>query len=176
MENKPQICPYCNESLVIEKDYSFEIVEKNKSHFDLKNTRKRFFYICQKCQSTVGEIKEDKVEWVSQEEANKRLKWIEENRTIQIKNDKQKMKDKLFKNLRNVFDMGAVFSGITVSDEAIKKALDGNGAMCEALIAIIKERIEWWKECDINKALYAQEFYVYFERFIKEIENVENKG
>ena len=87
MKNKPLICPYCNEKLVLEHDYSFEIVDKNKSHFDLKNTRKRFFYICQKCQYTVGEIKEDKVEWVSQEEANKRLKLIEENRKIKIKKE-----------------------------------------------------------------------------------------
>lgn len=86
MKNKPQICPYCNESLLLEHDYSFEIVDKNKSHFDLKNTRKRFFYICQKCQFTVGEINEDKVNWVSQEEAKERLEWIEKNRKIKKEN------------------------------------------------------------------------------------------
>ena len=80
MENKPQICPYCNESLILEHDYSFEIVDKNKSHFDLKNTNKRFFYICQKCQSTVGEIKEDKVEWVSKKEAIRRKKIKQTNK------------------------------------------------------------------------------------------------
>ena len=85
-------------------------------------------------------------------------------------------KGKLFNNLRDLLDMGAEFSGITVSDESIKKALDGNGATCVALLAIINERIEWWKECDINKAMYAQEVYGNFERFIKEIENAENKG
>lgn len=82
-------------------------------------------------------------------------------------------KDKLFKNLRNVLDMGAEFSGITVSDEAIKKALDGNGAMCEALLLIINERIEWWIECDINKALYAKEIYDRLESFY-EMENCKN--
>lgn len=83
------------------------------------------------------------------------------------------MKDKLFKNLRNVLDMGADFSGITVSDNAIKKALDGNGAMCEALLSIINERIERWKECDINKLLYAKEIYDRLEIFYDE-ENTEN--
>lgn len=77
-------------------------------------------------------------------------------------------KDKLFKNLRNVLDMGAEFSGITVSDEAIKKALGGNGAMCEALLVIINERIEWWIKCDINKALYAKEIYDRLESFYDE--------
>ena len=74
-------------------------------------------------------------------------------------------KDKLFKNLRNVLDMGAKFSGITVSNEAIEKALDGNGAMCEALIAIINERIEYWIACDISKALYAKGIYDRLESF-----------
>jgi hypothetical protein len=83
------------------------------------------------------------------------------------------MKDKLFKNLRNVLDIGAEFSGITVSDEAIEKALGGNGAMCEALLAIINERIEWWIECDINKALYAKEIYDKFESYYEEI--IENE-
>ena len=80
--------------------------------------------------------------------------------------------DKLFNSLREVFDMGAEFSGITVSDEAIKKALDGNGAMCEALLLIINERIERWIECDINKALYAKEIYDRLESFYdKECDN-----
>ena len=83
------------------------------------------------------------------------------------------IKGKLFKNLRDLLDMGADFSGITVSDKAIKKALDGNGAMCEALLAIINERIEWWIECDINKALYAKEIYDRLESFY-EMENCEN--
>lgn len=84
------------------------------------------------------------------------------------------MKDKLFKNLRNVFDMGADFSGITVSDEAIEKALRGNGTMCEVLLLIIYERIEWWMECDINKALYAKEIYDIFNSYY-ETEITENE-
>lgn len=84
------------------------------------------------------------------------------------------MKDKLFKNLRNVFDMGAAFSGITVGDEAIYKALRGNVFMCEALLAIINERIEWWIECDINKALYAKEIYDIFNSYY-ETEITENE-
>ena len=88
-------------------------------------------------------------------------------------------KDKLFKNLRNVFDMGADFSGISVSDYAIniaiRRAKKGNFRLYKVLLEIIAERIEWWKECDINKAMYAQEVYGNFERFIKEIENAENK-
>jgi hypothetical protein len=75
------------------------------------------------------------------------------------------IKGKLFKNLRDLLDMGAEFSGITVSDEAIKKALDGNGAMCEALLFIINERFEWWIKCDINKAIYAKEIYDRLENF-----------
>lgn len=75
------------------------------------------------------------------------------------------IKGKLFKNLRDLLDMGAAFSGITVSDEAIEKALGGNGDMCEALLAIINERIEWWILCDINKALYAKGIYDRFESF-----------
>lgn len=108
MENKPKICPYCNESLIIEKDYSFEIVDKNKSNFDLKNTRKRFFYICQKCQNTVGEIKEDKVEWVSQQEAKERLKWIEEKRTIKIKTENNENDDNWIWLLR-LLDIASLF-------------------------------------------------------------------
>ena len=84
------------------------------------------------------------------------------------------MKDKLFNNIRNLLDMGAEFSGITVSDEAIEKALGGNGAMCEALLAIINERIEWWIECDINKALYAKEIYDRFNSYY-ETEITENE-
>lgn len=83
------------------------------------------------------------------------------------------MKDKLFKNLRNVLDMGAEFSGITVSDEAIERALGGNGTMCEVLLSIINERIEWWIECDINKALCAKEIYDILENYYEEI--IENE-
>lgn len=83
------------------------------------------------------------------------------------------IKGKLFKKLRDLLDMGAEFSGITVSDKAIKKALDGNGAMCEALLAIINERIEWWIECDINKVLYAKEIYDILENYYEEI--IENE-
>ena len=108
MKNKPSICPYCNEKLVLEHDYSFEIVDKNKSHLDLRNTRKRFFYICQKCQHTVGEIKEDKVEWVSQQEAKERLKWIEENRTIKIKTENNENDDSWIWLLR-LLDIASLF-------------------------------------------------------------------
>lgn len=84
------------------------------------------------------------------------------------------MKGKLFNNIRNLLDMGAEFSGIIVSDEAIEKALGGNGAMCEALLAIINERFEWWIECDINKALYAKEIYDRFNSYYEtEIEENE---
>ena len=83
------------------------------------------------------------------------------------------MKGKLFNNIRNLLDTGAEFSGITVSDKAIEKALGGNCAMCEALLAIINERIEWWIECDINKALYAREIYDIFEKYYEEI--IENE-
>ena len=79
MNNKPKICPYCNEELGIEKEYSLEIIDKDKSHFDLKNTKKEIFYVCKNCQLTVGEIKQDKVDWVSKEEALKRKKIIYEN-------------------------------------------------------------------------------------------------
>lgn len=75
------------------------------------------------------------------------------------------IKDKLFKNLRDLLDMCADFSGITVSNDAIEKALGGNGAMCEALLAIINERIEYWIACDINKSLYAKEIYDRLESF-----------
>ena len=91
---------------------------------------------------------------------------------------KNKRIDKLKRCLRNVFDMGANFSGIIVSDEAIelaiKRAEKGNIRLYKVLLEIIAERIEWWKECDINKAKYAQEVYGIFERFIKE--NGENDG
>lgn len=83
------------------------------------------------------------------------------------------MKAKLFINIRNVLDMGADFSGITVSDKAIEKALGGNCAMCEVLLTIINERIKWWMECDINKALYAKEIYDIFEYYYEEI--IENE-
>lgn len=86
-----------------------------------------------------------------------------------------KMKDKLFNNIRNLLDMGAKFSGITVSNEAIEKALDGNGAMYEALLSIINERIEYWLICDINKALYAKEIYDRLESYYNEKENTKNE-
>ena len=78
MKNKPKTCQYCGEELVLEEDYSFEIIDENKSQFDLANARKRFFYLCKNCQFTVGEVKQDKVEWVSKEEAFRRKKEIYE--------------------------------------------------------------------------------------------------
>lgn len=82
--------------------------------------------------------------------------------------------DKLKRCLRNVFDMGADFSGIIVSDEAIelaiKRAEKGNLRLCKVLLAIAEERIEWWKECDINKYWYAKEVYEHLEIFCKEKE------
>ena len=78
MIDKPEICPYCNEKLGIEKEYSLEIIDKDKSNFDLKNTKYRYFYNCKNCNFTVGEIKQDKVEWVSNEEAFRRKKIIYE--------------------------------------------------------------------------------------------------
>lgn len=76
MKNKPNNCPYCNEYLVLKLDYCYEVIDKNKSHFDLKNTRKRFFYTCNNCGFTVGELKQDKIDWVSKEEASRRKKYI----------------------------------------------------------------------------------------------------
>lgn len=85
-------------------------------------------------------------------------------------------REKLFNDLRNVLNMGATYSGVAVSDKAINQALDGNCYIFKSLISIIAEHIKWWNECDINKAMYAQEVYGNFERFIKENENAENKG
>ena len=93
--------------------------------------------------------------------------------------------DRLKYGLRNVFDSGEVFSGISVSDEtiniAIKRAEKGNIRLCKVLMEILKERIEWWKECDINKYWYAKEVYEDLENFYKEneikadlVEKVEN--
>ena len=79
MNNKPKICPYCNEELELLQDYYWKIIDKNKSHFDLKNARRQFFYICKYCEQTVGNINEDKVDWVSKEEAFIRKKTIYEN-------------------------------------------------------------------------------------------------
>lgn len=76
MKNKPKTCQYCGEELVLEIDYSFVIIDENKSHFDLKNTRKRCFYNCNNCGFTVGEVKQDKIDWVSKEEAFRRKKYI----------------------------------------------------------------------------------------------------
>lgn len=84
--------------------------------------------------------------------------------------------DTLKYGLRNVFDSGEVFSGISVSDETINVAIDkGNMRLCKVLMEIVKERIEWWKECDINKYWYAKEVYEDLENFYKENENVKNK-
>ena len=80
MKNKPNNCPYCNEYLVLKLDYCYEVIEIDKPNFDLKNMRKRFFYICKNCQFTVGEIKQDKVEWISKEEALKRKKCMGDNK------------------------------------------------------------------------------------------------
>ena len=100
---------------------------------------------------------------------------------LQVKIDGEwKELEKIEYHLQNVFKMGEVFSGISVSDYAIdvaiKRAKKGNFRLYKVLLEIIAERIEWWKECDINKAMYAQEVYGNFERFIKENENAENKG
>lgn len=80
--------------------------------------------------------------------------------------------EKLKYRLHSVFNMGEVFSGISVSDYAIdmaiKRAKKGNFCLYKVLLEIIAERIEWWKECDINKAIFAQEVYKEFERYIKE--------
>ena len=76
MKNKPNNCPYCNEYLVLKLDYCYEVIDKDKPNFDLKNTRKRFFYICNNCGLTVGEVKQDKIDWVSKEEAFRRKKYI----------------------------------------------------------------------------------------------------
>jgi hypothetical protein len=100
---------------------------------------------------------------------------------LQVKIDgERKELEKVKYLLQNVFKMGEVFSGISVSDYAIdiaiKRAKKGNFRLYKVLLEIIAERIEWWKDCDINKAKYAQEVYGNFERFIKEIENAENKG
>ena len=88
--------------------------------------------------------------------------------------------EKVKYHLQNVFKIGEVFSGISVSDyaidTAIKRAKKGIFRLYKVLLEIIAERLEWWKECDINKAMDAQEVYENFERFIKEIENAENKG
>lgn len=85
--------------------------------------------------------------------------------------------EKMKFRLHGVFNMGEVFSGISVSDYAIdiaiKRAKKGNFRLYKVLLEIIAERIEWWKECDINKAMYAQEVYKEFERYIKE--NCENE-
>lgn len=91
--------------------------------------------------------------------------------------------DKMKYGLRNVFDIGEVFSGISVSDEAInvaiKKAEKGNMRLYKVLMEIVKERIEWWKECDINKYWFAKEVYEDLEMFYKEKvmenENVKDK-
>jgi hypothetical protein len=90
--------------------------------------------------------------------------------------------DRLKYGLRNVFDSGEVFSGISVSNEAINVAIDkGNMRLCKVLMEIAKERIEWWKECDINKYWYAKEVSEDLENFYKEneikadlVEKVEN--
>lgn len=87
------------------------------------------------------------------------------------------MNDKLFKRIRIVLDMGEVFSGISVSDLtidlAIKRAKIGNSRLYKVLLEIIAERIEWWKECDINKALFAKETYDMLEKYYEEI--IENE-
>lgn len=74
-------------------------------------------------------------------------------------------KEKLFTNIKQVLKEGSKYSGILVSDNAIKKALNGNLDMCEVLLSIIDERIKWWLKCDINKALYAKETYDLFENY-----------
>lgn len=76
MKNKPNNCPYCNEYLVLKLDYCYEVIDKDKPNFDLKNTRKRCFYICNNCGFTVGEVKQDKIDWISKEEAFRREKYI----------------------------------------------------------------------------------------------------
>ena len=103
MNNKPEICPYCNEELGIEKEYSLEIIDKDKSGFDLKNTKYMCFYNCKNCNFTVGEIKQDKIEWVLKEEALKRKKIIYETvyKKYELDEKLKKIIPKWFDDIRN---------------------------------------------------------------------------